>query len=319
MGNINLLEEELTRDLFVDLLMPEWKDCDDIKISILSGGITNKLYRVTSEKGDLAVRIYGDKTELFINREYEAETMQKVSDLGISPKLIKYLPQYKVTIIEFITHGITLKNPDFLKEGLREKIINPIIRLHNSNIVLPKLFNPLKEIKHMYKILNNDIKANYPEFKIVETIEKLDKVFNKINISENEYTPCHNDLLAENFILVKEGYEHLYSEPLYIIDWEYGGMAPRYYDIADMFQEILVGREVEKSFVEYYCEGKNFEENLYYVEMFKPFPDIYWFLWSLIQQNISTIEFDFYNYGKAKYEHAQENLEYLKNEYNIKL
>jgi len=318
MGNINLLEEELTRDLFVDILMPEWKDCKDIKISILSGGITNKLYRVTSEKGDLAVRIYGDKTELFINREYEAETMKKASDIGISPKLIKYLPQYKVTIIEFITYGLTLKNPDFLKEDLREKIINPIIRLHNSKIVFPKIFNPISEIKKMFKILS-DLNVEYPEFEIINTIKKLDKIYDKIDISESEFTPCHNDLLAENFILVKKGYEHLYNEPLYIIDWEYGGMAPRYYDIADMFQEILVGRKIEKSFVEYYCEGKNFEENLYFIEMFKPFPDIYWFLWSLIQQNISTIDFDFYNYGKAKYENAQENLKYIEKEYDIKL
>ncbi len=317
MGNINLLEEELTRDLFVDLLMPEWVDCRNIRISVLSGGITNKLYRVTSEKGDLAVRIYGDKTELFINREYEAETMQKVSDIGISPKLIKYLPQYKVTIIEFITHGITLKNPDFLKEELREKIINPVRRLHDSKIKLPKIFNPIIEIKNMYKILN-DLNVEYPEFKIIETINKLDKLSKKINIEESSFTACHNDLLAENFILVEEGYEHLYGEPLYLIDWEYGGMAPRYYDLADMFQEILVGREIERSFVNIYCEGKNFEENLYYIEMFKPFPDIYWFLWSLIQQNISTIEFDFYNYGKAKYENAQKNLKYLEKENNIK-
>ncbi len=319
MPEINLLEQDLTKDLFVDILMPEWKDCKDIKISILSGGITNKLYRVTSEKGDLAVRIYGDKTEMFINRDYEAETMQKVSDIGISPKMIKYLPEYHVTIVEFITHGYTLKNPDFLREELREKIVNPIRRLHDSDIVLPRIFNPLNEVKNMDKILD-DLNAKYPEFKIKETIDKLEILNKKVNIPESEYRACHNDLLAENFILVKEGYEHLYDEPLYIIDWEYAGMAPKYYDIADMFQEILVGREVEKDFIKHYCKEKDdVDEATYYIEMYKPFPDIFWFLWSLIQQNISTIEFDFYNYGKAKYENAQKNLEYLKERYGIEL
>lgn len=37
-----------------------------------------------------------------------------------------------------------------------------------------------------------------------------------------------------------------------------------------------------------------------FIDQFKPFPDIYWFMWSLIQFNISTIDFIFYNYGKAK-------------------
>ena len=43
---------------------------------------------------------------------------------------------------------------------------------------------------------------------------------------------------------------------MYLINWEYGGMAPKYYDIADMFQEILVPRDVEKDIVDAYCSGE---------------------------------------------------------------
>jgi ethanolamine kinase len=317
MKYFNLLETDLTEELFLEL-MPEWKDCSNIDISILSGGITNKLYRVCSEKGDVAVRIYGDKTELFINRDHEAESIKLAASIGISPNLTKYLPQINVTIIEFITHGYTLKNPDFLKEDLREKIINPVRRFHNSDIILPKVFNPRNEIVKMADLLEG-LNVEYPEFDNRGTIERLKKLYKKINIPESSFSPCHNDLLAENFILVKEGYVNLYPEPLYIIDWEYAGMAPRFYDIADMFQEILVAREIEKSFVDHYCEGSEFEKNLYLIDMFKPFPDIYWYLWSLIQQNISTIKFDFYNYGKVKYENAQKNIKLLKDYYGVEL
>ncbi len=317
MGDVNLLETDMTKDIFLQF-MPEWKDCGEINISVLSGGITNKLYRVKSEKGDLAVRIYGDKTELFINRDYEAKAMERAASIGISPKLVKYLPENNITIIEYITYNYTLKNPDFLREKLREKIVDPIRRLHRSAIRLPKLFNPYHEICKMDEILKG-LGAAYPEFDFETTIKKLDKLYVKLDISETDFSPCHNDLLAENFILVKEGYEHLYPEPLYLIDWEYAGMAPPHYDVADMFQEILVDRETEKSFVYHYCEGMEYEKNLYLVDMFKPFPDIYWSLWSFIQQNISTIEFDFYNYGKTKYENAQENMKRLKGDYGIAL
>ncbi|NNL78033.1 MAG: hypothetical protein HKO68_17005, partial [Desulfobacterales bacterium] len=50
---------------------------------------------------------------------------------------------------------------------------------------------------------------------------------------------------------------------------------------------------------------------------FKPFPDIYWFLWSLIQLNISKIEFDYYNYGKIKYVNALDNLQLVKKQYGV--
>jgi thiamine kinase-like enzyme len=317
MDQTNLLEVEFTKEIFLEL-MPEWKDCDDIQISILSGGITNKLYRVYSEKGDMAVRIYGDKTELFINRDYEAESLRIAAEIGISPRLVKYLPERHVTIIDFITHGYTLKNPDFVREELREKIVNPVRRLHRSGVTLPKFFNPRDEVLKMADILKG-LEVEYPEFDIEGTIRTLDRLYETIDVPDDMFAPCHNDLLAENFILVKEGYEDLYTEPLYLIDWEYAGMAPAHYDVADMFQEILVERPIEKSFVEHYCEGRKFEKNLYLIDMFKPFPDIYWFLWSLIQQNISTIEFDFYNYGKTKYENAQKNLQRLKDDYNVQL
>ena len=37
--------------------------------------------------------------------------------------------------------------------------------------------------------------------------------------------PCHNDLLAANFIA---GEQHLW-----IVDWEYAGMGDRYFDLAN--------------------------------------------------------------------------------------
>jgi ethanolamine kinase len=110
---------------------------------------------------------------------------------------------------------------------------------------------------------------------------------------------------------------HKYNSPMYIIDWEYAGMAPKYYDIADMFQEILVPREAEKEIVKVYCAGYKFDRVLYLIDLFKPFPDIYWFLWSLIQLNISKIKFDYYNYGKTKYYNAIGNLKFIKNEYGV--
>jgi hypothetical protein len=73
----------------------------------------------------------------------------------------------------------------------------------------------------------------------------------------------------------------------------------------------------KKGIVTQYCNGDNFDRTLYFIDLFKPFPDIYWFLWSLIQLNISKIEFDYYNYGKTKYENAIENLKFIKKEHGV--
>ena len=310
----SLLNKEFTEDVCCELL-PDWKGLD-IKISQLSGGITNKLYRIRSKKGDYTVRIYGDKTELFINRDFEAQTIKEMCKLGVCGRLIKYMPERGVTIVDFIGDAIVLKNEHFLDKSLYPKIVEPIRKIHESGIQLPKLFNPMVEVEKMFSILNN-LGAEYPEFDIAGTNERLKKLTEIIDIPESAYSACHNDLLADNFILINEDARHKYESPMYIIDWEYAGMAPKYYDIADMFQEILVPREAEKNIVAEYCNGDKFDRNLYFIDLFKPFPDIYWFLWSLIQLNISKIEFDYYNYGKIKYENAIGNLKFIEKEYGV--
>ena len=310
----SLLEKEFTEGIVCELL-PEWKGLD-IKISQLSGGITNKLYRIRSEAGDYTVRIYGDQTELFIDREYEAQTIREMAKIGVGSNLVKFMPEIGVTIVEFIGDSIVLTNDHFLDKALHSKIVEPIRKIHDSGVQLPKMFNPLVEVNKMFAILNT-LKVEYPEFDIAGSIDRLEKLTNIIDIPESEYTACHNDLLADNFILINEDARHKYDSPMYIIDWEYGGMAPRFYDMGDMFQEILVPREAEKEIVAEYSKGEDFEQNLFYIDLFKPFPDIYWFLWSLIQLNISKIEFDYYNYGKVKYENAVGNMDFIKKEHGV--
>jgi ethanolamine kinase len=311
----NLLDVKFTEDIFFEL-MPEWKG-STIEINMLKGGITNRLYRVRSEKGDVTVRIYGDKTEVFINRDIETETMKRVAGIGISPRLVKYMPEHRVTIVEFIP-GYVLKNSDFLKKELHERIVRPIRRIHQSGVVLSLIFNPLSKVKKMYRILNN-LEISCPEFDIEGVIKNLERISEIANIPESKFTASHNDLLADNFVLTEDGHRGKYHEPMYLIDWEYAGMAPRYYDLADMFQEILVPRDVEKNIIEHYCEGKEFEKTLYLIDLFKPFPDIYWFIWSMIQRNISKIKFDFYNYGKVKYENAKGNIKFIQSEYSLRI
>jgi thiamine kinase-like enzyme len=309
-----LLDQEFTTEV-CHRLLPEWKDLD-IQIIQLSGGITNKLFRIQSEKGDYTVRIYGDKTDLFINRDCEAHTIQEMARVGVASKMIKYMPEIGVTIVEFIGDSIVLTNEHFQDPSFHSKIVAPIRKIHASGVRLKQIFNPLVEVMKMSAILKR-LEAQYEEFDISGTIQRLIKLSSIINLPESEYTPCHNDLLADNFILINDDARDRYAEPMYIIDWEYAGMAPKYYDMADMFQEILVPRESEKGIVAEYCAGDNYDRTLFLIDLFKPFPDIYWFLWSLIQLNISKIEFDYYNYGKVKYENAVGNLEFIEKEYGV--
>ena len=59
-------------------LMPELKGLE-LCIQELKGGITNRLYRVSSPDGrDYVFRLYGAKTELFIDRDMEMENLRRL-------------------------------------------------------------------------------------------------------------------------------------------------------------------------------------------------------------------------------------------------
>jgi thiamine kinase-like enzyme len=305
--------KELTHARFIEL-MPELEGLE-LRIDELKGGITNKLYRVRSSDGhDFVVRLYGQKTELFIDRDVEMENISRMASSGVTPKLIKYLPERRVTIVEFIP-GYVLNNTDFLKKELWEKIVRPIKIIHQSGVTFPFVFDPLVQVKRLYRILLG-LNREYPEFEFEKTITILEKIAAYTKITPDQYVACHNDLLADNFILIED--REKYSEPMYLIDWEYAGMSVLYYDLADMFQEILVSRETEAELLKIYWEDRAMDRHIRMTDLFKPFPDIYWFLWSLIQQNISTIDFDFYNYGNVKYRNAQKNIQYLTDHYGVR-
>ena len=294
-------------------LMPELNGLE-LEIRELKGGITNKLFRVKSTDGrDYVFRFYGKKTELFINRDAEMENLRRLGFLGITPRVIKYLPEQGVTVVEFIP-GYVLKNQDFVREDLWKRIVSPVRIIHRSGIRLPNHFNPLAEVKRFSQILEN-INPHYPEFDIPGTMKILEKISEVANISPSRYVPCHNDLLADNFVLTED--RDRFKGPMCLIDWEYGGMAPIYYDMADLFQEILVPQEVERRLLSVYWEEDNTDYHQYMTDLFKPYPDIYWFLWSLIQLNISVIDFDYYKYGKAKYDNARKNIDLLHGQYRV--
>ena len=268
-------------------IMPQLKGLE-LDIIELKGGISNKLYRVkASDGGDYVFRLYGEKTEMFVDRDIEMRAMQSLEPLNISPGVVVYLPEKRVTVIEFID-AYTLKNEDFLKEDLWEKIIRPVKIVHNSKINISRVFDPIKEVRRFYEIFK-DMGLDYPEFDIEGIINILGEIDKIAAVPLDGFVLCHNDLLADNFMLNDK--KQRSGEPMFIIDWEYAGMNTPYYEIADMFQEILVPRDIEMKLLEIYWGNRDMEKHVYLTDLFKPFPDIFWFEYNSSGNNPNTLRF----------------------------
>jgi thiamine kinase-like enzyme len=120
----------------------------------------------------------------------------------------------------------------------------------------------------------------FPEFNITQTVQALERLAEIVPVPRAHFVPCHNDLLADNFILANDVNSH--NEPVHLIDWEYGGMNSPNYEIGDMFEEIHAPPDVVREILRVYWEDRCLDEHIFKTDAHRQFADFYWFLWSLI-------------------------------------
>ena len=74
-----------------------------------------------------------------------------------------------MTIVEFIP-GQVMRNENFMEHDHLESLVRPIKLIHNCPVQLPRLFDPLVEVKRLFALLGN-LGSGYPEFDIAGAIE----------------------------------------------------------------------------------------------------------------------------------------------------
>ncbi|XP_078098244.1 ethanolamine kinase 1-like isoform X2 [Mustelus asterias] len=310
----------------VGKLRPKW-DVEQVKTKLFTDGITNKLvgcYVENRMEDVVLVRIYGNKTELFVDRDNELKSFLVLNANGCAPKL--YCTFQNGLCYEFI-HGMALDPRHLGEPTLFRLIVTELARIHSihaHNGCIPKPILWLKMRKYMALISseftpeakNIQIQQKVPP---LETLEK-EMAWMKDYLSElNSPTVfCHNDLLCKNIIYnEKEGW-------VKFIDYEYSGYNYQAFDIGNHFNEFAGVSEADyslypnqalqfqwlrtyleacKRFTKKGGEVTNNEVHTLYVQVnkFALASHFFWGFWSLIQAKYSTIEFDFLGYSILRF------------------
>jgi thiamine kinase-like enzyme len=111
---------------------------------------------------------------------------------------------------------------------------------------------------------------------------------------EHEPVPCHNDLLAANFI---RGTEHLW-----IVDWEYAGMGDRYFDLANFAVNNGLGEAGELDLLESYFAEPPSARRVATLRLMKFMSDFREAMWGVVQTALSELDFDFQAYARKHFE-----------------
>ena len=264
----------------------------EVKVSSLSGGLTNENYLVEAGGERYVMRLPGTSTELLsIDRENEVYNARAAASTGIGPAVLEHVPQLDVMVLEFI-EGPTMSAPALQSERMARRMAESFKRLHAAPRFLQDfdMFRLIEEYLQIVEEHRVRIPSDYRErLPLVAELEQAVRVGALPSVS------CHNDLLCENFI--DDG------QCLRIVDYELSGNNDPCFDLGNTAQEASFDDELRAVLCEAYF-GRLDSQQLARMNLFALMSDVGWTLWGAIQARISTLDFDFIDYYTARWNRA---------------
>ena len=261
-----------------------WKN--EITVTSVKGGITNKNFLVKDGSQKYFVRIGNDIKEHLIYRSNEILASEAASKINICPELLYH--KDSIQVFQFI-EGKTFDSND-IKNNLKE-ITKLIKKVHDE---LPnQLFGQsiIFWVFHVIKNYKNFLERNQSAY-----IKILPDLLNKSNKLEIVSSPFeivfgHNDLLPANFIQDKDR--------IWLIDWEYAGFNTPLFDLGGLASNNDFSEKEEENLLEHYYEKKITSELFIKFKAIKCASLLRETMWSMVSEITSDIEFDYKSYTEG--------------------
>jgi thiamine kinase-like enzyme len=264
-----------------------------VSIRPLANGLTNANYRVDVDGQAFVVRIPGASTELLaIDRANELHNARIAAALGLGPAVLHHFPESGATVVEFL-HGRPMTNASLGEAGMPARLAATLRVLHGGPRFL-RGFDMLA-LAERYRALAErrgfPLPSGYASRRAA--IEALGRALAARPLSA---VPCHNDLLADNFI-EQDG-------RLRVLDWEYSGNGDPAFELGNACRELDYGEDRIGELCQGYFGGAP-PPLVARVRLHMIVSDLGWTLWAAIQAAISRLAFDFRAYGAARWTRAE--------------
>jgi thiamine kinase-like enzyme len=286
---------KITIDEVIDSIT-DWKG-KKIRLTPISGGLTNSNYQVDVNGLVYFVRIPGEKTELLaVDRQNEYYNTKAAAEAGVGPKVLYHIPEFDVMVLEFI-RGETMSNQRLQAPGMPTRIAHSIRLLHGGPHFLND-FNMFRLTEYYLRICEEHevtIPDHYPER--MTTVGQIEKA---LSVHPLPTVPCNNDLLAENYI--DDG------RILRLIDFEYSGNNDPCFELGNTCQELGYNEERIRELCAAYF-GESSPAMLARMKLNMIMSDVGWTLWAAIQAKISSIDYDFWRWAIDRWERAEAKMD----------
>ncbi|HMH90838.1 MAG TPA: choline kinase family protein [Streptosporangiaceae bacterium] len=270
-------------------------------VTELPGGLTNRNYKVTTPDGAFVARLWAPAASarlLAINRDHEYRNSVIAAAAGVGAPVVEYRPQDGVLVLGFVD-GVTYAREDVQDPRNLPKIAAALRALHAA----PRFAGDFDmfDVQRRYRDAARRAGAAVPD-----GYDDLAPAFAAARAAlaaaagpTVPTVPCHNDLLAANFIDS--------GERVHLIDYEYSGNNDPCFELGNIAGESQLSGETLAALVTAYY-GRVSRGKIARARLFTLVSQYGWTLWGVLQHASSPLEFDFWSWAMERFEAAAAGL-----------
>ncbi len=271
--------------------IPAWAG-HDLAVERIPAGLTNTNYRVEVDGTPYFVRVPGAATELLaIDRGNELHNTLAAAAAGVAPRVAHAIPELDVFVLDWLT-ARTMSNPALSGSGMPVRIAEVLRRLHAGPRFRDDfdMFRLSERYLSLVDARDIPIPAGYRDH-----LHLLPRIEAALAVHPLPSVPCHNDLLAENYLDDGSG--------LWLVDWEYSGNNDPAFELGNTCQELGYDDDQVRQLCAAYF-GEASPALLARLRLQMIMSDVGWTLWAAIQARISTIDYDFAGWAEERWARA---------------
>ena len=275
-----------------------------VEHELLKGGLSHSIHLVRVDAERFVLRILNRAVEqalLGIPAEQEIENTVRAARSGVGAQVHEVLPDVPALVIEFID-GETMSLDEVRERRSIVRIAAACRALHERTPPFVNSFDIFRQLDGFLELCHrHDLRIPDGYEDRLPAVRRIEAALAARRLPQ---APCHNDLLAENFIDTPAGVR--------IVDWQLSGMNDPAFELGDIAAESDFDPERAEALSAAYFGAGAEPALLARVRLYLLMSNFTWTLWFSVHHGLlhgSQADFDYWAEAADKWAQATRDLD----------
>lgn len=272
-----------------------------VELTVIKGGLSHRVVRVDAGGRRFVLRVLDPAVAaagLGVPMAQEIANTVQAAETGAGPKVLRVLPDEHALVLEYVD-GVTLSTADV--PAHLEGIAAACRRLHSGRPFRNDfdIFDKQAEFLALCERNGLGLPEGY-----ADQLPLVARIREALAARPVPRVPCHNDLLAENFIAD--------GDRVRIVDYQLSGQNDPCFELGDIAAEALLDVDGVTRLADAYFGRDRSPELLARVRLYRTMSNVTWTLWFTVHSGLlggrAAADFDYAAEAAAKWGRALSDL-----------